>query len=126
MVGAVLTDIPPVLHMGSCVDISRNLELVGEIANYIGVDISDLPVVGAAPEWMSEKAIGIGMYIVGSGIDTWLGVVPPVTGSPVVVDYLTNKMEDIYGAKFYIEEDPDKAAAQMIERIEVKRKKLGI
>jgi carbon-monoxide dehydrogenase catalytic subunit len=121
-----LVDIPPVLHMGSCVDISRNLELVGEIANYIGVDLSDLPVVGAAPEWMSEKAIGIGMYIVGSGIDTWLGVVPPVTGSPIVVDYLTNKMEDIYGARFYIEENPDKASAQMIERIEVKRKKLGI
>lgn len=121
-----LVNIPPVLHMGSCVDISRNLELVGELANYIGVDISDLPVVGVAPEWMSEKAVGIGMYVVGSGIDTWLGVVPPVTGSPVVVDYLTNKMEDIYGARFYIEEDPDAAAAQMIERIEVKRKKLGI
>lgn len=121
-----LVDIPPVLHMGSCVDISRILELVGSVANHLGVDISDLPVVGSAPEWMSEKAVSIGMYVVGSGIDTWLGVVPPVTGSPVVVDYLTNKMEDIYGAKFFIEIDPDKSAEQMIERIEAKRKKLGI
>jgi len=121
-----LVGIPPVLHTGSCVDISRNLELVGMVANQLGVDMSDLPVVGSAPEWMSEKAVAIGMYVVGSGIDTWLGVVPPVTGSPIVVDYLTNKMEDIYGAKFFIEEDPDKASAQMIARIEEKRTKLGI
>ena len=121
-----LVGIPPVLHTGSCVDISRNLELVGMVANQLGVDISDLPVVGGAPEWMSEKAIAIGMYVVGSGIDTWLGVVPPVTGSPAVVDHLTNKMEELYGAKFYIEIDPDKAAEQMIARIEVKRTKLGI
>ncbi len=121
-----LLGIPPILHQGSCVDISRNLQLVGELANHLGVDISDLPVVGAAPEWMSEKAVAIGTYVVGSGIDAWLGVVPPITGSPFVVDYLLNKMEEDYGAKFYVETDPQKAAEQMLERIEVKRKKINI
>ena len=121
-----LLDIPPILHQGSCVDISRNLQLVGELANHLGVDISDLPVVGAAPEWMSEKAVAIGTYVVGSGIDAWLGVVPPVTGSPFVADYLLNKMEEDYGAKFYVETDPQKAAEQMLERIEAKRKKINI
>lgn len=121
-----LLDIPPVLHQGSCVDISRNLQLAGDLANHLGVDISDLPVVGAAPEWMSEKAVAIGMYVVGSGIDAWLGVVPPVTGSPFVADYLLNKMEESYGAKFFIETDPEKAAVQMLERIESKRKKINI
>ncbi|OBR96434.1 MULTISPECIES: anaerobic carbon-monoxide dehydrogenase catalytic subunit [Clostridium] len=121
-----LLDIPPVLHQGSCVDISRNLQLVGELANYLKLDISDLPVVGAAPEWMSEKAVAIGMYVVGSGIDAWLGVVPPVTGGPFVADYLLNKMEDDYGSKFFVEPDPDKAAEQMLQRIESKRKKLNI
>lgn len=121
-----LVDIPPVLHMGSCVDISRILELVGTIANYLGADISDLPVVGVAPEWMSEKAVSIGTYVVSSGIDTWLGVMPPVTGGPEVVDILTNKMEDMLGAKFFIETDPTKASEQMISRIEDKRKKLDI
>lgn len=121
-----LLGIPPVLHQGSCVDISRNLQLAGELANHLGVDISDLPVVGAAPEWMSEKAVAIGTYVVGSGIDAWLGVVPPVTGSPFVADYLLNKMEEDYGAKFYVETDPQKAAEQMLERIEAKRKKINI
>ncbi|AKL96059.1 carbon-monoxide dehydrogenase catalytic subunit [Clostridium aceticum] len=121
-----LVDIPPVLHMGSCVDISRILVLVSELAKLLKVDISDLPVVGAAPEWMSEKAIAIGTYVVTSGIDTWLGVVPPVTGSDLVVDILTNKAKDIVGAKFHVEPDPHKAAQQMIERIEEKRETLGL
>ena len=60
--------IPPVLHMGSCVDISRILVAAAAIANALGVDISDLPAAGAAPEWMSEKAVAIGAYVVGSGV----------------------------------------------------------
>lgn len=121
-----LVDIPPVLHMGSCVDISRILELVGSVANRLGVDFSDLPVAGVAPEWMSEKAVSIGCYVVASGIDTWLGIAPPVTGSPEVVDILTNKMEDWVGAKFFIQPDPHKAVEEIVNRINEKRKKLGI
>ncbi|SHJ61934.1 anaerobic carbon-monoxide dehydrogenase catalytic subunit [Tepidibacter formicigenes] len=119
-----LVDIPPVLHMGSCVDISRILELVGLVAKHLNVDISELPVVGAAPEWMSEKAVSIGTYVVASGIDTWLGVAPPVTGGPRVLEILTSEMENMVGAKFFVEPDPVKAAHQMIERIEQKRKGL--
>ncbi|CAH2212407.1 anaerobic carbon-monoxide dehydrogenase catalytic subunit [Tepidibacter aestuarii] len=119
-----LVDIPPVLHMGSCVDISRILHLVGEVAKFLNVDIPQLPVVGAAPEWMSEKAVAIGTYVVSSGIDTWLGVAPPVTGGPRVLEILTNELENIVGAKFFVEPDPVKAAGQIIERIEQKRKVL--
>ena len=119
-----LVDIPPVLHMGSCVDNSRIMELVGEVAKHLGVDNCDLPVVGIAPEWMSEKAVAIGHYVVASGIDTWLGVTPPIQGSVEVVELLTNRIEDMVGAKFFIEEDPTRAAKQMIDRIELKRKTL--
>lgn len=121
-----LVDIPPVLHMGSCVDISRILQLVGMTANHLGVDFSDLPVVGVAPEWMSEKAVAIGTYVVTTGLDVWLGVAPPVTGSPEVVDILTNRMEDWVGAKFHIQPDPHKAVDEIMDRINEKRKKLGI
>ena len=47
-----LADIPPVLHMGSCVDISRMMILAAELAKDSGLNISQLPVVGCAPEWM--------------------------------------------------------------------------
>ncbi len=118
--------IPPVLHMGSCVDISRILVAAAAIANALGVDISDLPAAGAAPEWMSEKAVAIGAYVVGSGVFTVLGTVPPILGSSAVASLLTCGAEDAVGATFAVEPDPFKAAALMIDRIDSQRKKLGL
>ncbi len=118
--------IPPVLHMGSCVDISRILVAAAAIANALGVDISDLPAAGAAPEWMSEKAVSIGAYVVGSGVFTVLGTVPPVLGSSAVAALLTAGAKDVVGASFAVEPDPFKAAALMIDHIDSQRKKLGL
>lgn len=118
--------VPPVLHMGSCVDISRILVACAAIANALGVDISDLPVAGAAPEWMSEKAVSIGAYVVASGIYTVLGVAPPVLGSPAVTQLLTEGAEGVIGAKFAVEPDPEKAAILIRRHIEGKRGALGL
>ena len=118
--------IPPALHMGSCVDISRILVACAAIAKALGVDISDLPAAGAAPEWMSEKAVSIGAYVVSSGVFTVLGTVPQVLGSPVVTELLTKGANDVVGAVFAVEPDPFKAARLMIDHIKAKRKALGI
>jgi carbon-monoxide dehydrogenase catalytic subunit len=118
--------VPPVLHMGSCVDISRILVACGAIANALGVDISDLPVAGAAPEWMSEKAVSIGAYVVSSGIYTVLGTVPQVLGSANMTKLLTEGAEDVVGATFAVEPDPARGAVLMRRRIEAKRKALGL
>jgi len=118
--------VPPVLHMGSCVDISRILVLLAAIANTLKVDISDLPVAGSAPEWMSEKAVSIGVYVLSSGIFTVLGTVPPVLGSSAVTTLLTKDIEGVVGATFAVEPDPEKGAQLIIDHIEKKRKKLGL
>jgi carbon-monoxide dehydrogenase catalytic subunit len=118
--------VPPVLHMGSCVDISRILVACAAIANALGVDISELPVAGAAPEWMSEKAVSIGTYVVSSGIYTVLGTVPQVLGSVNMTKLLTEGAEDVVGATFAVEPDPARAAVLMRRRIEAKRKALGL
>jgi carbon-monoxide dehydrogenase catalytic subunit len=118
--------VPPVLHMGSCVDISRILVACAAIANALGVDISDLPAAGAAPEWMSEKAVSIGTYVVGSGIYTVLGTVPPVLGSKKVVELLTEGVKGVTGGACAVEPDPFKAAKLMIDHIDSQRRKLGI
>lgn len=118
--------IPPVLHMGSCVDISRILTVCAAVANALGVDISELPVAGAAPEWMSEKAVSIGAYVVSSGIFTVLGTVPPILGGPIVTEVLTKGANDVVGAAFAVEADPFKAALLMIRHMEEKRAALGI
>lgn len=119
-------NIPPVLHMGSCVDCSRMLTLAGAVADYMQVDISDLPLVGSAPEWMSEKAVSIGTYFVGSGIPVHLWPMPPISGSEAVVKILTSDLKELIGGYFFVEEDPVKTANIMEEIIVKKRKSLGI
>jgi carbon-monoxide dehydrogenase catalytic subunit len=118
--------IPPVLHMGSCVDNTRILVLAAALAKYLGVDISQLPLAGAAPEWYSEKAVSIGAYVVASGIYTVLGVQPPVFGSRNVVKLLAQDLDGVVGAKFAVEADPERAALLIRRHIEAKRKALGL
>ena len=123
-----LVDIPPVLHMGSCVDISRMMILASDIAKDWGVNISQVPVVGCAPEWMSEKAVSIGNYVVATGIDTFLGVDPYTKGSEEVTALLQGEhgVKDWVEANYTVELDIEKLGDLMIERIEQKRAALGI
>jgi carbon-monoxide dehydrogenase catalytic subunit len=120
--------IPPVLHLGSCVDNSRILLAATEVvkAGGLGNDISDLPAAGSAPEWMSEKAISIGHYFVVSGVYTVFGVTLPTSGAPVFHNYICKELEKIYGGMWDIEPDPIKHARLMIAHIDKKRKALGI
>lgn len=119
---------PPVLHSGSCVDNSRILIALSEMVKTggLGNDISDLPVAGAAPEWMSEKAISIGQYFVASGVFTVFGVGLPVSGSKIFCQHIYKEFEKILGGMWAAEPDPGKMAALMIDHINKKRQKLGI
>ena len=121
-----LVDIPPILHMGSCVDISRMMILASDIAKDWGIYISQVPVVGCAPEYMSEKAVSIGNYVVATGIETFLGVDPYTKGGSEVVKLLQGEVEDWVGAKFVVELDIEKLGDRMMETIEAKRAALGI
>ncbi|MBW2202046.1 MAG: anaerobic carbon-monoxide dehydrogenase catalytic subunit [Deltaproteobacteria bacterium] len=120
--------IPPVLHMGSCVDNSRILLALTEMvkAGGLGNDISDLPAAGSAPEWMSEKAISIGHYFVVSGVYTVFGGMLPTTGAPVFEKYLFEELENIYGGMWDMVVDPIEHAHAIIAHIDKKRKALGI
>ena len=120
--------IPPVLHLGSCVDNSRILLAATEVvkAGGLGKDICDLPAAGSAPEWMSEKAISIGHYFVCSGVYTVFGVTLPTSGAPVFHDYISKDLEKQFGGMWDLEADPVKHAQLMIAHIDKKRKELGI
>jgi carbon-monoxide dehydrogenase catalytic subunit len=120
--------LPPVLHMGSCVDNSRILIAATEIVREggLGDDIYQVPAAGCAPEWMSEKAISIGQYFVASGVFVVFGRTFPTTGSKILTDFLFKEMEDLYGGMWAVESDPVKMAQLMIQRIEKGREALGI
>jgi carbon-monoxide dehydrogenase catalytic subunit len=120
--------IPPILHMGSCVDNCRILEAASEIVfeGGLGDDIATLPAVGVAPEWMSEKAVAIGCYFVASGIDVILGHPFYTSGSQKVSDYLYGGAKEDFGASFHLIEDPYAAADRIMEMLQEAREKLGI
>ena len=123
-----LVGIPPVLHMGSCVDISRMMILASDIAKDWGINISQIPLCGCAPEWMSEKAVSIGNYVVATGIDTYLGVDPYSKGSSEITELLQGETgcKEWVEAHFIVETDIEKLGDKMIECIEAKRAALGI
>jgi len=119
--------LPPVLHMGSCVDNSRIGDLLTALAGYLKVSIKDLPVAASAPEHQHEKALSIGTWAVSLGLLTHLGIVPQIVGGKKVTEILTgDTAESLLGGRFYVETDPIKAAHGLIEHIKSKRKALGL
>lgn len=118
--------LPPVWHMGSCVDNTRVARLVFAIANKLNVDLDQLPVVASAPEAMSEKAVAIGTWAVALGLTTHLGVVPPILGGKVVTKILTETLKDLLGARFIVESDPAAAYQAIRETLTEKRIGLGL
>jgi carbon-monoxide dehydrogenase catalytic subunit len=121
-----LVNIPPILHMGACVDISRMMLLASGIAKDWGVDTTQIPVVGCAPEWMSEKAVSIANYVVSTGIDVYLGIEPQVKGSSRMMELITQGTRAITGAGYIINTDPHELVKAILDGIEKKRAGLGI
>ncbi|MGB9761592.1 MAG: anaerobic carbon-monoxide dehydrogenase catalytic subunit [Caldimicrobium thiodismutans] len=119
---------PPVLHMGSCVDNSRILIAATEIVHTggLGEDIYQIPAVGAAPQWMSEKAVSIGMYFVTSGVQVVFGPDFPTLGSKKVTDFLFYEIENYFGGSWRVARTANEFANIMIDRINQGRKALGI
>jgi anaerobic carbon-monoxide dehydrogenase catalytic subunit len=127
--------IPPVLHMGSCVDNSRILTVLTQMAETggLGDDIDQIPAVGLAPEWMSEKALSIGTYCVASGAYVIFGGTSPVAGMPervtdsdIVAKYISQGWEELYGGKLEFIPDPDKMIEATLAHIDAKREALGL
>ncbi len=118
--------LPLVLHMGSCVDNSRGVALGTALANKLGVDLSDLPLVASAPEAMTEKAVVIGSWAVTIGLPTHLGTVPPIVGSDVVTGLVTDTARDLLGGYFIVETDPALAADKLFDAIQQRRSGLGL
>ncbi len=127
--------IPPILHMGSCVDNSRILTVLTQMAETggLGDDIDMIPAVGLAPEWMSEKALSIGTYCVASGAYVIFGGTSPVGGMPgrvtdsdIVAHYISEGWEKLYGGKLEFIPEPDKMIEATLAHIDKKRAALGL
>jgi carbon-monoxide dehydrogenase catalytic subunit len=129
------TGIPPVLHMGSCVDNSRILTVLSQMVEEggLGEDMDEIPAVGLAPEWMSEKALSIGTYCVASGAYVIFGGSSPVGGMPdkvsdsdIVTRFISEGWEEIVGGKLEFIPDPEEMVKATLDHIDKKRAALGL
>jgi len=118
--------LPLILHMGSCVDNSRAADVATAVANRLGVDVDQLPVVACAAEAVAEKAVSIGTWAVTLGLPTHVGVIPPVLGGPLVAQILTQDIKGLFGGYFIVETNPKKAAEALLEAIRERRRGLGL
>jgi carbon-monoxide dehydrogenase catalytic subunit len=127
--------IPPVLHMGSCVDNTRILTVLTQMVEEggLGDDIDQIPAVGLAPEWMSEKALAIATYCVASGAYVIFGGTSPISGMPdrvqdsdAVQTYISEGWEEIYGGKLEFIPDVDEMIQATLDHIDKKRAALGL
>lgn len=125
-VAGLSSPLPPVWHMGSCVDNSRIANLLKALAEKLDVKISQLPVAGSAPELITEKAVAIGSWLLALGLLVHIAPAPRILGSPLATKVLTEDLESITGGKAYVEIDPVKAAQGILSHLEKKRKGLGI
>lgn len=108
--------IPPVLNFGPCLAIGR-LEIVAtEIAEALGVDLPQLPLVLSAAQWLEEQALADGAFGLALGLPLHLGLPPFITGSKVAVKVLTEDMKELTGGQVII--NPDAAeSADILEKI---------
>ena len=118
--------LPPVWHMGACVDNSRIVDLLAAVADRLGVKVTQLPAVGSAPELVQEKAISIGGSFLALGVSCHIAPAPRILGSPVVTQLLTQDLSGVTGATVQVDMDPKGAADWMIGHIASKRAALGL
>ncbi len=118
--------LPLILHLGSCVDNSRAVDLAVAVSQKLGVELSRTPVVVSAPEYTTEKALAIGTYAVALGLTVHLGLVPPVAGSDLVAGVLTGGIKELFGGCFIVETNPLQAAEKLDKVIQDRRNGLGL
>ncbi|MBI5054734.1 MAG: anaerobic carbon-monoxide dehydrogenase catalytic subunit [Chloroflexi bacterium] len=122
------TGMPPVLHMGSCVDNTRILTVLTQMAEEggLGDDISDVPAVGLAPEWMSEKALAIGVYAAASGAYVIFGIDSPIGASEEVTKVMSETWEKVLGGKMEFVQTDEEILQKTLAHIDAKRAALGL
>jgi carbon-monoxide dehydrogenase, catalytic subunit len=118
--------IPPVLSFGTCTDTGRISMLVTALADFLNVDVPQLPIAVTAPEWMEQKATIDGVFAVAFGAYTHLSPTPFITGAPKLVKLLTQDIEALTGGKIALGDDPLQVAKDIEAHINCKRKELGL
>jgi carbon-monoxide dehydrogenase catalytic subunit len=116
--------LPPVWHMGECVDNARASALFKTLSVLAGADLKDMPFAFSSPEWSNEKGIGAALSFRLMGMNSYHCVYPPVQGSKNVMDYVLNGGFERFGSRMVIDTDPLALATKIISHMEEKSRRL--
>jgi len=117
--------LPPVWHMGECLDNARASGLFRALADAASENLPRMPFAFASPEWSNEKGVGAALGFRLMGLDSYHCVRPPVEGSEKVSEFIYNGTFAKLGSKMVVEENPSKLAKRIVSDIEERRTSLG-
>ncbi len=118
-------DLPPVWHVGECIDNTRSTGIFAGIANVLGKNLYEMPYAFASPEWGNEKGIDAALGFRLMGINSYHCVEAQIYGSQNVIEFLKDGTRDLLGSVMYVDTDPVELGNKIVEDIKAKRKKLG-
>ena len=118
-------NLPPVLHMGECLDNARASGLFRALADLLGQPITAMPFAFSSPEWSNEKGIGAALSFRLLGLDSYHCIPAPVSGSANVQRFFEHDTRATLGGGMVVVSDPAELGQRIVADLSAKRSRLG-
>ncbi|MCH5184582.1 MAG: anaerobic carbon-monoxide dehydrogenase catalytic subunit [Oscillospiraceae bacterium] len=118
-------DLPPVWHVGECIDNARSSGIFAGLAKECGKNLYEMPFAFTSPEWGNEKGIDAALGFRLMGINSFHCVEAQIHGSKNVIEFLKHGTKELLGSTMTVDADPIELGNKMVADIKEKRKALG-
>lgn len=118
-------DLPPVWHVGECIDNTRSSTICASIAAELGQNLYELPFAFSSPEWANEKAIDAMLGFRLMGINSYHCVEAPIYASANLTYFLKEGSRETLGSVMVVDTDPKELARKIVSDMKEKRKALA-
>ncbi|ACM18731.1 carbon monoxide dehydrogenase, catalytic subunit [Geotalea daltonii FRC-32] len=118
-------NLPPVWHMGECLDNARASVFFRTISNAANEPLKRLPLAFSSPEWSNEKGLGAALGFRLLGLNSYHCIAPPVDGSEKVARFIYEDTRELLGAVMVIDQDPVALARRIVADFDERRAALG-
>lgn len=120
-----LGDLPPVWHVGECIDNTKSSGIFAGVAGEAGKPLYEMPFAFSSPEWSNEKGIDAALGFRLMGINSYHCVEAQIHGSKNVIEFLKEGTKELLGSVMVVDTNPDSLGEKIVADIIEKRKALG-
>ena len=120
-----LGDLPPVWHVGECIDNTKSSGIFAGVAGEAGKPLYEMPFAFTSPEWSNEKGIDAALGFRLMGINSYHCVEAQIHGSKNVIEFLKEGTKELLGSVMVVDTNPDSLGEKIVADIIEKRKALG-